>query len=337
MIARQVQAVFRILQTPLQPVAGLQVVDMHELDTDRPAVALLKPLEHLAQGLRIRAAQRPSGDWRIKFRRRETMILRIEFQRSWPAASQRINPGRDVATSPIVPDQEINSLLQAGQPQVVPRGRPADSGVCALPAHGPELCRSTGRCPLDRRLLRKVAAPLAGYAVGIFQEFLIERFHVPQAQGTLIVVHRPACFPNFVPRKAACLRTPGGGVPKVTPDRRVMPSMIPRISLRAAFADCEVTEKPVRQRAGLRARHEPPAAGFSAPRHSAGVVPLRSVWRCEPPIHHPRRASRGSSGLPNRTDWPQTGNAVRPAFAATVRGHARIRADVLSWLFSLLR
>ena len=77
---------FRVLHPPLQPITRLQVVDMHELGADGPAIGVFKPFDDLPQCLDVRAANRSGGNAAIQIGFRKSVVLRVQLNGAWSEA-----------------------------------------------------------------------------------------------------------------------------------------------------------------------------------------------------------------------------------------------------------
>ena len=112
-VAGKLQAVLRFFHPPLQPLAHFQVVDVHELGADRPAIGVAEPVHDVAERLRVRAGQRVGRELAIEIGFRKPPELRFQFRRHGPRNAQRIDLGDQVSADAVVADQQVDAFLQA--------------------------------------------------------------------------------------------------------------------------------------------------------------------------------------------------------------------------------
>ncbi len=112
-VARQLEAVLRFFHPPFKPLAHVQVVDVHELGADRPAIGIAEPIEDVAERLRVRTGQRVGRELAIEIGFRKPPELGFQFRWHGPRDAQRIDLGDQVSAYSVVADQEVHAFLQA--------------------------------------------------------------------------------------------------------------------------------------------------------------------------------------------------------------------------------
>ena len=121
LVAAELQAVLRFLHRVLQPLADFQVVDVHELDADGPAVGVAEPVENVAERLVVRPGQRIGREAAVEVGFGKAPELRFQFWRHGPGNAQRIDLGDQVPADAIVADQKVDVFLLAGEVVQFPR------------------------------------------------------------------------------------------------------------------------------------------------------------------------------------------------------------------------
>ena len=123
LLAVELDAVFTPLHPHLQPLPHPQVVHVHELHADRPAVGVAEPLDDLPQRHRLRPLDRVGGERPIHVGFGEVVELRIELRQPRPRPAQRIDLGHQVAAHAVGPHELVDAILQEGHPLFARRPR----------------------------------------------------------------------------------------------------------------------------------------------------------------------------------------------------------------------
>ena len=116
-------AVFTPLHPHLQPLPHPQVVHVHELHADRPAVGVAEPLDDLPQRHRLRPLDRVGGEGPVHVLFGEVVELRIEFGQPRTRPAERIDLRHQVAANTVGPHELINAVLQKCDPLLTPGAR----------------------------------------------------------------------------------------------------------------------------------------------------------------------------------------------------------------------
>src|SRR4029077_11501454 len=98
----------------LQPLPDKQLIDMHELHTDRPAIGISKAFDDLAKRQCAVAAHAFAGKPPIHVGFGETPEFRVQFGSFDTRDVQWIHAGYDMAANAIIPDELVDSFLKNG-------------------------------------------------------------------------------------------------------------------------------------------------------------------------------------------------------------------------------
>src|SRR5581483_3483662 len=139
--AIQAEFVLRGFHSFPEPATHRQVVNVHELHTDRLAIGIPQPRDELANCQRTRERHRVRGNLAVHVRLGEADMRGIEFRRRATRLPERVHPRDDVPADAINPDQLVDPVLKLSQP----RGFEGRGRVSAVPWGGIEKCRSAKR------------------------------------------------------------------------------------------------------------------------------------------------------------------------------------------------
>ena len=114
--------VLGVLHPHFEPALDLQVINMHVLSTDEPAVSIGKTRKNLEQCELLGTVDRHGGKSMCEVFLRESVEFRIEFWRLWTLPPEGIDHGYHVATHPISAHKLVDLVLQLGM--VIRKGRP---------------------------------------------------------------------------------------------------------------------------------------------------------------------------------------------------------------------
>ena len=114
--AVELDAVFAPLHPDLQPLPHTEVVHVHELHADRPAVGDPQPLDDRSQRHRLRALDRVGREHPVHVLLGEVIEPGIEFRKPGPGPPQRVDLRHQVATHPVGPHQLVNPVLKERHP-----------------------------------------------------------------------------------------------------------------------------------------------------------------------------------------------------------------------------
>ncbi len=196
-LARNRQAVLARLHPLAEPIADVQVVDVHELHADRSAIRVLQPIIDFPQRTNIGARDGHGGKRAVQIVVGEAVKGRIKLRRSGPLRPQRIEPGEQVPANAIRADELVDTLLPLGhaEPRRVGRSVGLSIHPAVKQAGGME---SGAQLAVVRRAicfarLDKISLPRRRHCGGVAQEVFAQPFNVFQAQtvGLLAAVaHR---------------------------------------------------------------------------------------------------------------------------------------------------
>ncbi len=276
------------LHAVLQPLAHLQVVDVHVLDADEPRVGGLQPPQDLPQRQHVAGTEGPGGEDAVQVGLGEAVVLQGQFRRGRGRLLQRDSAARCGGRAP-------GSCAPAGRPcsgrpgPVRPRGRRCGSrpSAGAAPPWAANQSRQAGGT------LVRILAPGLPEAVGVGQA---QRVGIAQVVGA----HGP-CRPAAVLRRPV-VGPPGGGNTYFF--YQVYASPLKMIVLNGRMANVHRTRPgPSAHRGGgrrlrRRIRRAAPAGAFAPP---GGRCPARRPQQLLrlPPLPHrgrhrqPAPAARG--------------------------------------------
>src|SRR5262245_4923695 len=106
----QADSIAGALHSFCQPIPNKDVVDVHELHADRPAVGISQPLQNLAQRERPASAHHFARDAAVHIRVGDCIKLEIEFGRLRSRNAKRIELRRHVSTDPKISNELIDAL-----------------------------------------------------------------------------------------------------------------------------------------------------------------------------------------------------------------------------------
>ena len=111
--ARQLHVVFSRLHPPLQPAPHVQVVDVHELHADGPAVGVLQLVHDLPQRAHPVAGHGGGENERpVPVGLGQPVVAGVHLRRKLAGFGQRVEVSGDVATHPVVAHQHVHAVLQ---------------------------------------------------------------------------------------------------------------------------------------------------------------------------------------------------------------------------------
>ena len=111
----------------LEPLADLQIVDMHELDADRTRVGLAKPVEDRAGRIEPTARERIGRDPAVHVPRRKPVVVGIQLRTLDGGESERIKARGHMAADPVGPDELVDAVLSPRRRgDALTRTRPID-------------------------------------------------------------------------------------------------------------------------------------------------------------------------------------------------------------------
>ena len=287
LVAGKLQAVLRFFHPPLQPLPHFQVVDVHELGADRPAIGIAKPVHDVAERLRVRTGQRVGRELAIEIGFGKPPELRFQFRRHGPRNAQRIDLGDQVPPDPVVADQQVDAFLQSALGMRFPRAIAVDRGPAAvspLPRHAPQV----------RQADQKYLVPELAWSSRWPRSEQRLRSPLP------VVVSRTSGCPAVVVRRTGY---------------RARASPGPGCSGRSAWLVPAVRHRcssvPAEQSGSCSAWREAPAGGTDDVRRSHG--PRRSHRRCRR-LHADLSCSvRKNSATPGRSGSDSPGRGRKPA------------------------
>ena len=115
----------------LQPIADRGIVDVHELDADRPAVGGPQTRQNLAKGQDAFAAHRPAREFPIHVRSIESVVLGRKFRQMGFRSAERIHVRGPVSAYPVISDKLVDPLLE-GRCSSAVRERSSAAGVSSV-------------------------------------------------------------------------------------------------------------------------------------------------------------------------------------------------------------
>src|SRR5262249_18063321 len=112
-LAAKVETILCSLHALLQPVPDCQLVNVHELDADGPAIGVAEPLEDFPQRYRA-IAESIAGKPAIHLRLAESIKFRLELGDAWTRHPQWIDGGYHMAPDAVVTDELVDAILHRG-------------------------------------------------------------------------------------------------------------------------------------------------------------------------------------------------------------------------------
>ena len=180
LLAVELDAIFTTFHPHLQPLPNLEVVHVHELHADRPAIGISQPLDDLSQRHRLRPLDRVGRKRPVHIGFGKVVELRVKFWEPWPRSAQRIDLCHQMAADAVGPHQLIDTVLQEGHPLFaggagrhwqrqrhrLPSRRVRQMHIAIGDRHGMSCRDAVGRHQfLDRRQTARGSAIAAGNAV----------------------------------------------------------------------------------------------------------------------------------------------------------------------------
>ncbi len=128
-LAFEDEAVFAPFHAIKQPLADAQVVHVHELHADRPAIGIAQPLDDPPQRQHVRTADRVGRKAAIQIGFRKAVIFHAQLRLRGALHAQRIEIGHHVPPHPVGSHQLVGPVLQQGHFQIVSSGSAVGAGL----------------------------------------------------------------------------------------------------------------------------------------------------------------------------------------------------------------
>ena len=112
----ELDPVFAPLHPHLEPLPNAEIVHVHELHADRPAVGVPQPLDDLPQRHRLRAFDGVGGERPVHVLLGEVVEAGIEFRKARARPTEWIDLGHEVPTDPVGANELIDAVLKERHP-----------------------------------------------------------------------------------------------------------------------------------------------------------------------------------------------------------------------------
>ena len=112
----ELDPVFAPLHPHLEPLPNAEVVHVHELHADRPAVGVPQALDDLPQRHRLRAFDRVGGERPVHVLLGEVVEAGIEFRKARARPTEWIDLGHEVPANPVGANELIDAILEKRDP-----------------------------------------------------------------------------------------------------------------------------------------------------------------------------------------------------------------------------